>query len=313
MASYDPAALAALKALPASHRRYLIGRFEKYPKGITTDEGRLEVLAARLSAEELRYYSGLYYPRGGVVDWRIDRDVRISTQAIEAELRRKYPNAITGLRPALVQGQPPKLHKIFPRAGRLGMSYVEWAKPRSSSLGYETVVTQPPNYFRVNLRDEPFTIEMRHVPRARQPLLAAIIGADIGQLFLHNALLNTTLCRVDTRPLQAKLEKRLDAIETDVFWVGNGNDHLQHCAVGSDETISVRKQKDFLDQAKRFPMREESKRTWVFWTRHTDGYVEKAYYTVKLLRGSFIGEMTVSDEISDTAIENLRSNVVALF
>jgi hypothetical protein len=32
-----------------------------------------------------------------------------------------------------------------------------------------------------------------------------------------------------------------------------------------------------------------------------------------LLRGSFIGEMTVSDEISDTAIENLRSNVVALF
>ena len=313
MASYDQAVLAALKALPASHRRHLIARIKKHPKGVSNEDARLEVVASTLTADDLRYYSGLYQAHGGVIDWRIPRKVENPIKSIETHLKRKFPGVLTGLRPELVENAPPKLHQLIPRQGRLNVTYVEWAKPRLASRGYDSVMTQPPAYFRVSLREKPFTLEMWHVPRGRQPFLAAIIGADIGHQFLGNALLDTTLCRLETRPLQAALEKSLGAIETDVFWVGNGNDHLQHCSVGADETISVRKQRDYLDQAKRFPMREESKRKWVFWTTHHDKYIEKSYYTIKLLRGSFVGEMTISDDISDTAIENLRTNVVSLF
>lgn len=154
---------------------------------------------------------------------------------------------------------------------------------------------------------------MRHVARSRQNNLASIIAADIAPTFLGNTLSNTILCRLETPELQAKVEAALGAVEVAVYWVGSGNDHLNFASVGSDETISVRLQADYLNQVERFGKREESKRTWVFWTKHADGYTEKAYYDIKLIRGTYIGEMTLSDEISDVAIGNLRRNVVALF
>ena len=274
----------------------------------------MQIVASRLPADALLHYGGLYYPHGGVFDWRINRDVTARADAINKHLSGKYSDVSSGLRPELIQYNPPKLHQIKMRKGRLSMTYVEWGKPRASRSGYDTVTTQPPIELRVALRDDPFTIEMRHVPYRKQPVLAVIIGNDIGHQFLHASLDSTTLCRLTTAATQNTLGEKLGAIETDVYWVGNGVDNLNHCSVGSDETISVRLLPDFLAQVERFPFREEAKRTWVFYTHHAyDSHYEKAYYSIKLLRGTFVGEMTVSDAISDTAIDNLRNNVAALF
>jgi hypothetical protein len=201
---------------------------------------------------------------------------------------------------------------------RVDLDYVAWAKPRGVSNVYDEVVVQPPQHFRLSLRDDPFTLEMYHVARSRQVELASIVTADIVTKpdqtpLIGGYLEESVLCRLETTALQDQVATNLGATEVAVYWVGNGNDKLGFCSLGSDESISVRLQADYLAQVARFPFREESKRTWVFWTRHGDGYVEKAYYDVKLIRGSYVGEMTISRTISDTALQNLRENVVALF
>lgn len=313
MASSDSALHRALLALPRPHRKHLIAKIAKYPKGVKTADAKLAIVASKMPKDALSLYGGLYHEKGGVVDWRIDRSVQVTHDEIRLHLIEHVPRIIRGREPKLKENLPPQLHQIAPKFGRLDMTYVMWRKPQVVMNFYGNVTTSPPAFLRVDVRDVPFTIEMRHIARSRQVSLANTIAHDIGLKFLGTDLSNTTLCRVDSGPLQQRLETALGAVEVAVYWVGNGVDHLNFASVASDETISVRLQADYLAQVARYGNREESKRTWVFWTKHPDGYTEKAYYDVKLLKGAAKGEMTLSDEISDYAMQNLRRNVVAFF
>lgn len=147
MTSFDPALFVALKAVPAPHRRHLISRITQYPKGVRNDDARLHVVASRMPKDALKHYAGLYREHGGVIDWRIQRDVTVSAEDIQKRLTHTYPHVLQGLRPTLEQHQPPKLHKIAPQFGGLDVTYAMWSKERLVMDGYGDVRTSPPAFF----------------------------------------------------------------------------------------------------------------------------------------------------------------------
>jgi hypothetical protein len=299
--------LNALKALPLAHRRSLATtppRGVKWPKGVRSQEARLEHLASVFKAKDLARYTNLYLPSArGLFTWYLDRDVDDSIDRIAKRCLQAHHGVGAGLEPDVSQGDPPKLHQMIQRGNQIELVYAVAGLPRQIEDGWELRTVEHIRLLRAVLRQNPFTIEMRGVPRNFHSDLMNALTDDL------DLDMDPETCDLDTEELQDDLGDAIEAMEIGVHELGNGNAHLGHTTIFTDEEISIHDQDDYKEQRKHQDRRELFSRTFKFYTQHPDGYNEKAHYMIKVSSG----ELRVSTRISELATNNLRQHVIELF
>lgn len=305
MARIDNDAVVLIDSLPAKHRKFLAEKFaRKIPKKATR-RVKAEIIAELVGTNHIHEYVNLYLsgnPRLFV--WYVDeaRTTKIQLPAVQNKLTRQYSNALSGIEPDLEPGGPPEFHRLRTYDTTTVLEFGMSDTHRPVMRNWKIREYPSDNVYRVALRAKPFTIEIRAFGVEKQHKLfeatETLLGADLSGMIR---------CDMSPKARYMALKKKLSARFCKVVHVANDMG-ISRSSLDADLITELDQTDDYKTQSKTL-YRQEWSRSYEFITMHPDGYPERAMYTVNLESG----DMRLSANISERAVEKLRQHVTQLF
>lgn len=306
MAGIDNEAVTVIDNLPAKHRHYLAEKYDKKIPKKATRRAKAEIIATLVGANHIHEYNDLYLsgnPRLFV--WYVDetKKAKIELPAIYNRLTRDYPKALSGIEPELEPDGPPRFHRLRMYDNNTMVLEFGMSDTHRSVIRNWRIKEYPSeNVYRVALRAKPFTIEIRAFGEDRQHKLfaatAELLGTDLSKM---------VRCDMSPKQKYTDLKKKLSARFCKVVHLANGMG-LSRSSLDADLVTELDQTSDYKTQSKT-AYRQEWSRSYEFITIHPDGYHERALYTINLESG----DMRLSQDISERAVEKLRQDVTSLF
>jgi len=298
-----PSELALVAELPKAHRESL-ARKVKLPAKIRRLDLKAQYIAERMPADVVKSYGNLYLDgNGGSFTWyRFEGEGPVIATAIAA-LKRRLPGAFTedGLRPKLA-GPLPQLHRVIQYEGYVVMEYGAKDGQRTVFHNYGRHPEEVEHLYRVVLRQQPFSVEVRAGTGPKQERLLEAVQADLRVQF-GTEIACDVIGEGGSDSLQAALGSRFVKVKFET--TGGG---IRSIGIHADETSGLETAPRYLAEIEAGS--KELVRGYEYGTVHpTDGYTEQATYEVTLSNG----QMRVGARSSERAIENLRQKVVSLF
>src|SRR5579871_6757810 len=271
----DPAAVRLIETLPSTHRSYLFERHARRLVGARTVHERCERLAVFLRADIARYRN-LYLPHNGSnFTWMRFPELNANANAIYNTLVGKYRGVLNGLRPRLADGGPPRLHRLIEYNAYFLLEYAALDGTRNYIQHFEQQTVRVDTIYRLVLRNDPFTVEVRAASAQKRHRLLQALSADAELNLMTGApcLLNT-----DAR-IQA-VRGQLDArfVNGVLNATGQGLSRTEFTADDESDLDATEPYRAELARADR----REAVRTFEFMQRHPDGFVEAAQYHIVL-------------------------------
>lgn len=297
----DPTIVQAIKALPARHRHFLLEQHARQIPRSRNVEQKVYALAQLIGPREISRYDHLYLAgNGSVFAWYLSEGTNVSVNRIYNDLTREYPGILTGLEPEMEPEKDPQLHRLIQYHGYVALEFGARDMRRLLKINWRERPEYMDHVYRVIIRNNPFTIELRAASRPKQEALLRSLSA-----VLSIDLTGAEKITITTARQYDALQQSLDARFCGVVFSVNGRG-LSRTELDADDISHLETLQDYIDQQGLVDQDEHS-RTYEFFTRHPDGYVERAYYTINLDNGN----LSLNSNISERAIENLRQNVVA--
>jgi hypothetical protein len=302
MARVDPQSVYVLESLPSPHRRFLFEANADRLRGSSTVREKCERLAVIIGPRDIMRYVNLYLPHNGSsFAWYKFPHERTSIHNIYNELTREHRGIEAGLEPRLEEDGPPRLHRLVSIREYLILEYVALDGVRNVVQRFRPRTIHVDSMYRIVLRNQPFTTEVRAPSPAKRLRLLEVLGTDIGRnLTVGIACAPTTTAGVDG------LKRAMNARFEDAVFRSTGQG-LSRTQFSADDVTELDATAPYQAEIGRTD-RHESSRAFEFRHAHPDGYIERAYYHVTLSNGS----MRVGRGISELAIEALRQNVIRL-
>ena len=299
----NQAEIAQISELPKAHRQHLIKAY-KVPAKTRRIDLQARYIAERMDTGVIKSYSNLYLDgNGGTFIWyRFEgQPPNVATAVAKLKNRRPMAFTATGLQPKL-EGPTPLLNRVIEYDGYVVMEYGAKDGHRTVFRDYGKHPEDVEHLYRVVLRQEPFSVEVRAGTGPKQDRLLEAVQADLGIEFGAEVA-----CHVvgedGTDHLQTAIDSRFVKVAFQTKGGGTRSIDIQ-----ADETSGLETTARYLAEIKAGS--KELVRGYEYGTLHpTDGYTEQATYEVTLSTG----QMRVAARSSERAIENLRQKVVSLF
>lgn len=300
----SPSEIALVANLPKCHRKELVAKY-KVPKNVRRIDQQAQYIAERMDAAVIKGYADLYLDgNGGTFIWyRFQGKETPNIASAVGKLKQREPMAFTatGLKPPL-DGAMPQLHRVLEYPAYVIMEYGAKDGQRTVFENYGKHAEPVEHLYRVVLRQQPFSVEVRAGTGPKQDRLLEAVQRDLGVEFGQEIpcyVVGTVGCDTLQTPLAARFVKV--KFETK----GGGTRSI---GIEADEQSGLEMAPRYLAEIKAGS--KELVRGYEYGTLHpTDGYTEQATYEVTLSNG----QMRVGARSSERAIENLRQKVVSLF
>lgn len=300
----SPSEIALVAALPKDHRKDLVAKY-KVPKKMRRIDQQAQYVAERMDAAVLKGYADLYLDgNGGTFTWyRFQGKDAPNVAAAVGALKQREPMAFTstGLKTPLDDAMP-KLHRVIEYTGYVIMEYGAKDGQRTVFENYGKHPEPVEHLYRVVLRQQPFSVEVRAGTGPKQERLLEAVQRDLGVKFGEEVpcyVVGTDGCDTLQTPLGARFVK----VKFETRGGGTRSIGLE-----ADEENGLETADRYKAELKAGS--KELVRGYEYGTLHpTDGYTEQATYEVTLSNG----QMRVGARSSERAIENLRQKVVSLF
>lgn len=304
--------ISVLESLPPKHRKHIRNLYKAETKKLKakSNDERLRIAASLLGAEGIAPYRELYLDEAGrLFAWlkmpataQPDLVAALSPDSIAHRLHDRYQHALVGEHPDLVEGEDPQFVRMVRRGDIIELDYWYFGAFMSVPDGWNTITARRYRRCVVAVRQNPFTLEVRRTPASVRAGLLRSVRADLG-IADQNLLVP---CLLRTEELRTQLEALMDSVPHGEKRVGRGRG-LGTFSITTDGSVSLLEQIDYVGS--QAPHHEVFQKSWWFTTRHHDGYQEQAKYFITVETG----ELRVSEQISEVAIDNLRRNVLSLF
>ena len=307
MARVDPAAIEILRDLPKKHRDYLLRKFGGELRKSWNQQRKFERIAELLGPNGVTRYVDLYLPgNGSLFTWYLGRDsAKNHVAAIYNRMTKDHPGILSGLFPKLTEDDlTPKLHRLHDYGNYIAVEFASLDATRTFTVNWKTEKVHVDRLYRVVLRNNPFTIEVRASGDENQDKLIGLIGDESGIRKLKDAV---TRCALSDAKRRNRLDRAMKArfCGSDLDCSADGLSSMKLRSATGERMDASGEYKKQMDREGR----DETRRSYEFVAQHIDGYDETAEYTV----GVDSGEVRVSSGASEIAIEKLRQHVVKLF
>jgi hypothetical protein len=268
---------------------------------------KLETVARLLGTNNTQRYRNLYLAgNGSLFTWYLGEDTPANNvRTIYNRMTRRHPGILTGLFPRLTEeNATPLLHRLYDYGDYIAVEFGSLDATRTYTVNWEPMKVHVDRTYRVVIRNNPFTLEVRASGEHRQTDLIASIGAEIGIENLEETL---TKCDLADETRRNQLDTAIHArfCGSDLTCTTDGLSSMKLRAAANERMDGSA---EYLEQIVR-EGREEARRVYEFVTRHGDGYDETSEYTISLESG----EVRMAGAASELSIENLRQHVVALY
>lgn len=289
--------------LPKAHRKALAAKC-KVPAKIRRIDKQARYIAERIDAAVIKSYANLYLDgNGGTFIWYRFEGEPPNVAAAVTKLKRRLPMAFTetGLQPSL-RNAIPVLNRVIQYDGYVVMEYGAKDGHRTVFRHYGRHDEDVEHLYRVVLRHQPFSVEVRAGTGPKQDRLLEAVQKDLDVEF-GVEIVCSVLGEDGIDQLQEALGGRFVKVAFETTGGGTRSIGIQ-----ADETSGLETTPRYIAEIKAGS--KELVRGYEYGTLHpTDGYTEQATYEVTLSNG----QMRVAARSSERAIENLRQKVVSLF